>query len=90
MLRHQESQLGVGIAWLIAPLWGMMLGFYLGTIWVQVPMITDLNAAEVVYSFRFGLIGLMLGVAVALVVTAVYPKAIDREVEEEAVHAHHH
>jgi hypothetical protein len=90
MLRHQESQLGVGIAWILGPLWGAAAGFYLGTIWSEVPMIGDLMVSKVMIGLKWGLLGLALGVLFAIVVTLRYPRAINREYELEAEHEHHH
>ena len=90
MFRHQESQLGVTIAWILGPLWGTAAGFYLGTIWSQVPMTTDLNTERIAIAAPFALLGLVLGIIFAIVVTVVYPKAIDREYALEAEHDHHH
>jgi hypothetical protein len=89
MFRYQEARLGVITAWILAPLWGMMLFFYLGTIWAT-PSIIDLRARDIEYGFLTGLVGLLVGIVFAICVTIFYPPAINRQrrIEEEAEMRH--
>jgi hypothetical protein len=67
-----------------------MGSFYLATIWSQVPMRSDLTVDRLYFGLRWGMVGLIFGVAIALFVTLVYPRVIDREAKAEAEHDHHH
>lgn len=88
MKQSQDARIAVVVSWILAPLWGMMAGFYLGTIWSQVPMVDDLNVARVTDSFKYGLLGLVLGIAFATVVTVVYPRALAKEAANADPHDH--
>ncbi len=88
MLRHQESKLGVTVAWLLGPAIFALVGFYLGTIWAS-PSDLDLQYPDIRYGFMTALIGLAIGVAIALAVTIFYPPVINREYDHPA-HGEHH
>jgi hypothetical protein len=91
MLRHQESRLGVTIAWLLAPAIFTLVGFYLGTIWAS-PSTIDLQYHDIQDSIIPALIGLALGTLLAVLVTLFYPRVIDRDYRDMEAHAHdeHH
>jgi hypothetical protein len=88
MLRHQESKLGVIIAWLLAPAIFCLVGFYLGTIWGK-DNTMDLQLPAIEYGFKTSLIGLAIGLAIAIGVTIFYPPVINREYREAEEHPHH-
>ncbi len=87
MLRHQESKLGVMIAWLLAPAIFMLVGFYLGTIWAS-PTTIDLQAPDLAEGFNTSLIGLAIGLIIAIAVTIFYPPVINREYRQMDEQAH--
>jgi hypothetical protein len=87
--RYQETLLGVGFAWILAPFGFTLAGFYFGTIWNSDTHM-DLQLPDVLKGCTTGLIGLAVGIAFAIVVTAVYPSYINREYREMEEHAHHH
>jgi hypothetical protein len=97
MLRYQESKLAVGFAWLLAPLAGMLGSFYIATVFYTGRSVEDfhrdqldLQPHKVIASMPYGLAGLIAGIILALVVTMVYPKYVDREYRlEEELHGHH-
>ncbi|CAN5382014.1 hypothetical protein BH11ARM1_BH11ARM1_14370 [soil metagenome] len=84
---YQNARIAVAAAWLVGPLWSMMLCFYLGTIWAT-PSVIDLQKADVVYGFRTGFIGLLIGVVFAIAVTVFYPPKIAREERLALEHDH--
>ncbi|MEZ0327279.1 MAG: hypothetical protein ACAH95_15385 [Fimbriimonas sp.] len=87
MLKHQESRLGVTIAWLLAPVIFTLVGFYLGTIWAS-PTDMDLQYPDIRYGAQTALYGLALGLLIAIVVTVFYPPVINREFREADEHPH--
>jgi hypothetical protein len=92
MMRHQESRVGVAVAWAIAPLFFTLGSFYLATVWATRNGL-DLNAADMQRSFPVAVIGFIVGVLIAIAVTVFYPPYINREYREEEERAlldHHH
>jgi hypothetical protein len=77
-LDTQEAVLGVVITWILAPLGGAFVGFYLGTIWAT-PSQLDLRARDVNLGLVTGGIGLLLGILYALGVTLIYPAYVNRD-----------
>jgi hypothetical protein len=94
MKRHPEADLAVKIAWILCPLGFTLTAFYLRTVW-HPNTERDLQFSDIQLGAQAGLIGLVLGVIVAGIVSIVYPKVDEREltaiehheVEEESLGA---
>jgi hypothetical protein len=89
MFKHQESRLGVGVAWLLAPAIFTLVAFYLGTIWAT-PTTLDLQYPDIEFGFKMAPIGLAIGLIIAIAVTIAYPPVINREFSEAVEHPEHH
>lgn len=78
-----ERKFSLTIIWIVSMIWGTAAGFYFGTIWA-----TESYLDMIEYDVRFGLltalIGLAAGVLFAILVTCVYPKYVNRDIDEFA------
>jgi hypothetical protein len=86
--RFHETTIALGLAWFLGPFTGALVGFYLGTIWATSTAV-DLQNRDIQFGLMTGGIGLLLGVAFAIVVTLTYPKRVERDLRELEAHEAH-
>jgi hypothetical protein len=90
-MQFQESKLAVGIAWYLGPFAGMLVGFYLGTIWAPTRKLGfDIQPPVVEFGLMTALLGLLAGVVFAIAVTVLYPPKVASDYRELAEHDAHH
>ncbi|HEY0865811.1 MAG TPA: hypothetical protein VGE01_00440 [Fimbriimonas sp.] len=87
---HEDSLIGVALAWLLVTPLLALTGFYLGTIvghdWGRGAH--DYQPVDMANGGIGALIGLAVGIIAAIVVTATYPKLV--EADHAARASHHH
>ena len=94
-LSRHENQMAFFVAWIVMPLFATLGGFYFGT-FAASEHVVDTQPKDIPNGAVGALIGLAIAVIAAIIVTAVYPKVIEREYEaREALnhpgtaHEHH-
>ena len=94
-LTRHENQMAFFVAWIVFPVLATLGGFYIGT-FAASEHVVDMQVKDMRNGGIGALVGLTIAVIGAIIVTAVYPKVIEREYEArealnhpDASHDHH-
>ena len=89
LVARQEVLMAMTLGWIVAPVVGTLMGFYLGT-FVASQHIQDLLGGDIDKGVFGGIIGFVVAIIGTLIATSIYPKVIEKEYIARESHGAHH